>query len=45
VWLCGLSGRAAEVGPDNGVNFSPQGLPAQSIITAGFIAATPGAMP
>jgi hypothetical protein len=45
LYLWNWDPNAAEVGPDNGVNFSPQGLPAQSIITAGFIAATPGAMP
>jgi hypothetical protein len=45
LYLWNWDPNAAEVGPDNGVNFSPQGLPAQSIITAGFIAAAPGAMP
>lgn len=45
LYLWNWDPNAAEVGPDNGANFSPQGLPAQSIITAGFIAATPGAMP
>jgi hypothetical protein len=28
--------NAAEVGPGNGPNFSPQGQPAQSVVTAGF---------
>ena len=42
LYLWNWDPNAAEVGPDNGANFSPQGLPAQSVITAGFMAATPG---
>ena len=44
LYLWNWDPNAAEVGPDNGPNFSPQGLPAQSVITAGFVAATPGDM-
>jgi len=33
--------NAAEVGPGNGPNFSPQGQPAQAVVTANFTAALP----
>jgi len=33
--------NAAEVGPGNGPNFSPQGQPAQTVVTANFTAALP----
>ena len=33
--------NAAEVGPDNGPNFSPQGQPAQTVVTANFSAPAP----
>jgi hypothetical protein len=33
--------NAAEVGPDNGPNFSPQGQPAQAVVTANFSAPLP----
>jgi hypothetical protein len=34
--------NAAEVGPGNGPNFSPQGQPAQAVVTANFSASSPG---
>src|SRR5580658_2063701 len=33
--------NASEVGPGNGPNFSPQGQPAQTVVTANFTAALP----
>jgi Divergent InlB B-repeat domain/Right handed beta helix region len=33
--------NAAEVGPGNGPNFSPQGQPAQAVVTANFSASSP----
>ncbi len=42
LYLWNWDPNAAEVGPDNGANFSPQGLPAQAVIAAGFLAAAPG---
>jgi hypothetical protein len=33
--------NAAEVGPGNGPNFSPQGQPAQAVVTANFSASAP----
>jgi hypothetical protein len=33
--------NAAEVGPGNGANFSPQGEPAQAVVTANFGGSTP----
>jgi GTA TIM-barrel-like domain len=42
LYLWNWDPNAAEVGPDSGANFSPQGLPAQAVIAARFLAAAPG---